>query len=93
MATSPSLKNARVELRVTADQKRLVEEAAAIEGRSVTDFALTTLVVHAQGIIERERQLRIDAERFDAFAMIMDRPGQSIDGLRDLLTRQSAFVD
>jgi hypothetical protein len=33
----------RLEIRVTADQKQTIEHAAALEGRTVTDFVLTSL--------------------------------------------------
>lgn len=93
MTSQTPLKNARVEFRITAEQKQTIEEAAAIEGRTVTDFSAATLVEHAQDVIQRERQLRVDAERFDAFAALMDRPARTLDGLRDLMTRTSVFVD
>lgn len=82
-----------MELRVTADQKRVIEEAAAIEGRTVTDFSATALIERAQDVILRERQLRVDAEQFDAFTALMDQPARTIDGLRDLMTRKTVFVD
>jgi uncharacterized protein (DUF1778 family) len=93
MTSSTPLKDARVEFRVTAEQKRAIEEAAAIEGRTVTDFSATTLVEHAQDVIQRVRQLRLDAERFDAFAALMDQPARSVDGLRELMARKTVFVD
>ncbi|MCE3288874.1 MAG: ribbon-helix-helix protein, partial [Caulobacter sp.] len=33
----------RLETRVTADQKRLIERAAALQGRTVTDFVLSSV--------------------------------------------------
>jgi len=87
------LKNARLEFRVTAEQKEAIEEAAAIEGRTVTDFSASALVERAQEVIQRERRLRVDAIRFDAFLEVMDRPARSVDGLRELMNRESVFVD
>lgn len=94
MSTSTTpLKSARLELRVTADQKETIEEAAAIEGRTVTDFSASVLVERAQEVIERERRLRVDAVRFDAFIEVMERPPRTVEGLRELLRRESVFVD
>ena len=87
------LKDRRIELRVTSAQKAAIEEAAALQGRSVTDFSAETLVARADEVIQRHRQLRVDAIRFDAFLEVLDRPAQSLDGLRSLLTRGSVFVD
>jgi len=93
MSASPPLKNARLEFRVTAEQKEAIEEAAAIEGRTVTDFSASALYERAQEVIERERRLRVDAVRFDAFIEVMERPARSVTGLRELLSRESVFVD
>ncbi len=85
MSTSTSpLKSARLEFRVTADQK---------EGRTVTDFSASVLVERAQEVIERERRLRVDAVRFDAFIEVMERPPRTVEGLRELMRRDSVFVD
>lgn len=89
--TTP-LKDARIELRVTATQKEAIEEAAAITGRTLTAFSADVLTERAEEVIQQDRQLRADAATFDAFMEIMDRPTQSLEGLRDLLTRKSVFV-
>lgn len=90
--TTP-LKNARIEVRVTAAQKETIETAAAIEGRTVTDFSTDALTERAEEVIQRDRQLRVDAEHFDAFLAILDRPARSVEGLRELMTRKPVFVD
>lgn len=87
------LKDRRIELRVTSAQKAAIEQAAALQGRSVTDFSAETLMERAEEVIQRDRQLRVDAIRFDAFIEVLDRPARSIEQLRDLLTRESVFVD
>lgn len=90
---SPTLKNARLELRLTAEQKETIETAASISGRSVSDFTATVLTEQAQLVIQEDRQLRVDAEHFDAFIHALEKPGKSVEGLRDLMSRKSVFVD
>lgn len=87
------VKNQRLELRLTADQKRDIERAAAISGRSVTDFSVSLLVEQAADVIRQERELRMAAEAWDAFNRILDAPAQPLDGLADLLRRPSVFSD
>lgn len=87
------LKDRRIELRVTSAQKAAIEQAAALQGRSVTDFSADALMERAEEVIQRDRQLRVDAIQFDAFIEVLDRPPRSIDQLRDLLARESVFVD
>lgn len=90
---SAPLKDRRIELRVTAAQKSAIETAAALQGRSVTDFSTAVLAEHAQSVIQHDRQLRVDAVRFDAFIEILDQPARNVEGLRQLLRRESVFVD
>ena len=37
------VRSERLEARMTAEQKSLIERAAALQGRSVTDFVLTSV--------------------------------------------------
>lgn len=92
MTNSP-LKDKRIELRATGAQKDAIEAAAAIEGRSVTDFSLAVLTERAEEIIQRDHELRVSAEAFDRFAEALDRPAQSVAGLRELLARPTIFRD
>lgn len=90
---SPTLKNARLELRLTEEQKAAIETAASISGRTVSDFTATVVTQHAHVVIQEDRQLRVDAEHFDAFIHALETPGKSVEGLRELLSRKSVFVD
>ncbi|MGN6273106.1 MAG: DUF1778 domain-containing protein [Protaetiibacter sp.] len=89
----PSLKNDRLELRLTADQKRTIEQAATISGRSVTDFSVPLLLDGASEVIRQDRELRVSAEAWEAFNAVLDRPARSVAGLAELLRRPSVFTD
>ena len=86
-------KTERLELRLTSDQKQNIEQAAAISGRSVTDFSVPLLIEEAQEVIRHERQLRMSANAWDAFNAILDEPAKPVAGLADLLRRPSVFSD
>lgn len=88
-----ALKQKRIELRVTVAQKEAIEAAAAIEGRTVTDFSTSVLAAHAAQVIDRDRRVQVDAIQHDAFLVIMDRPAQDLEGLRELFARDTVFVD
>ncbi|MET0354388.1 MAG: DUF1778 domain-containing protein [Plantibacter flavus] len=87
------LKDKRIEVRVTSAQKDAIAAAAAIEGRSITDFTTSAATERAADVIRRERDIRVDAAAFEQFEAILERPARSIDGLRDLLNRPTIFVD
>lgn len=61
MATSnPSPKSARIETRVSQEQKELIERAAAFSGRTVSDFVLAHVEVAAKKVIEEHEKLCLD---------------------------------
>ena len=91
MATA--LKQERIELRLTEDQKRTIEQAATISGRTVTDFSVPVLVEQATEVIRQDRELHMSAEAWEAFNEILERPAASVSGLADLLSRPSVFTD
>lgn len=86
-------KSDRLELRLTPEQKSEIEQAAALSGRSVTDFSVPLLVKEAEEVIRIERDLRMSRESWDAFNEILERPAQTVSGLADLLRRPTVFED
>lgn len=61
MATSnPSPKSARIETRVSQEQKELIERAAAFSGRTVSDFVVAHVEVAAKKVIEEHEKLQLD---------------------------------
>lgn len=86
-------KSDRIELRLTREQKTEIEQAAAISGRSVTDFSVPLLVKEAEQIIRVERDLQMSKRSWEAFNEILDRPAKPVSGLADLLKRPSVFED
>ena len=88
---STSTKSDRLEIRLTADQKSEIEQAASLSGRSVTDFSVTVLLKEASEVIRFERELHMSKKSWDAFNEVLDRPATPVQGLADLLARPSAF--
>jgi uncharacterized protein (DUF1778 family) len=86
-------KSDRLELRLTPAQKNEIEQAAALSGRSVTDFSVPLLVKEAGEVIRIERDLRMSKKSWDAFNAILDQPAQPVNGLADLLKRPTVFED
>lgn len=56
----------RLETRVTADQKNLIERAAALQGRTVTDFVLTSVQDAARWAIEEHQRLDLSVRNSQA---------------------------
>lgn len=56
-------KSARIETRVSAEQKEMIERAAAYQGRSVSDFILGNIEQAAKLVIEEHEQIRLNREQ------------------------------
>ena len=77
----------RLETRVTAEQKRLIERAAALQGRTVTDFVLTSVQDAAQRAIEERQQLALSVRDSEAFVDALLNPMPVNDRLRETVRR------
>lgn len=64
----------RLEARVTADQKALIEHAAALEGRSITDFVLTSVQEAAKRAIAEHEVVKLSVRDSKAFVEALLSP-------------------
>lgn len=67
--TLPGNKSERLEARITPAQKEILQRAAEIEGRSLTDFLVSSAQAAARRIIHEHETLQLtekDRERFVA---------------------------
>ncbi len=80
----------RLEARVTAEQKRLIERAAALQGRTMTDFVLTSVQDAARRTIEEHQQLELSVRDSKAFVEALLKPRPVNDRLRDTVRRYRA---
>ena len=81
------LRSERLETRVTLEQKTLIEEAAALQGRSVTDFVLTSLQDAAQRAIADHRQMTLSLRDSRAFVAALTKPKPVNARLRETVRR------
>lgn len=77
----------RLETRVTADQKSLIEWAAALQGRTVTDFVLTSVQEAARRAIEEHQRIDLSLRDSQAFVEALLNPPPVNDRLRDTVRR------
>ena len=73
----------RLETRVTREQKTLIERAAALQGRTVTDFVLTSVQDAARRAIEEHQRLELSVRDSEAFVEALLNPRPVNDRLSD----------
>ncbi|MBB4015048.1 DUF1778 domain-containing protein [Paracoccus sp. P2] len=84
---SGRVRGERLETRVTADQKRLIEHAAALQGRTVTDFVLTSVQDAARRAIEEHQNLELSVRDGQAFVQALVEPQPVNERLQDTVRR------
>jgi uncharacterized protein (DUF1778 family) len=75
-------RTARLEARMTAEQKALIERAAAYQGRSVSDFVVHTAQEAAKAVIEQHEILRLNRSQTRALVDTLLNPPAPNDALR-----------
>jgi uncharacterized protein (DUF1778 family) len=77
-----SPQHARIEARVSPKQKQLFERAAAIEGLTLTDFAISTMHRAATTIIQEHTVLELGMRDQQAFVEALMNPPEPNKALR-----------
>ena len=85
--THVRLRAQRLETRVTVEQKSLIERAAALQGRTVTDFVLTSVQDAARRAIEEHQQLELSVRDSKTFVEALLKPKPVNDRLRQTVRR------
>jgi uncharacterized protein (DUF1778 family) len=71
MATT---KEQRVNFRLSAHDRELIEEAAELEGTTLTDFLTTSAVMHAQHVLADQREFAVGDDEWERFEAAVNAP-------------------
>lgn len=85
---TPRRRGERLETRVTAEQKALIVRAAALEGRSLTDFVLTSVQDAAQRAIAEHATIELSVRDSRALVEALLQPREPSQHMRE---RVAAF--
>lgn len=80
-------KEARLNVRLRPEDDALIREGAARAGQSVSAFLTSAAVDRAQELLADERVFLLDAEAWDEFVALLDRPARPDPRLAGLLAR------
>jgi uncharacterized protein (DUF1778 family) len=82
LAQAPRHRDRRLEARVTADRKELIERAAKMQGRTVTDFVVTALQDAARSALEESTVWQLSMDQQKAFIKALMEPPAPSRNLR-----------
>ena len=80
-----------INLRIEDGTRRLIDDAAAILGKTRTEFMVESARLQAIDVLLDQRLFGLDAERYDAFMAALDDPPAPGPKLRSLLRRAPAW--
>lgn len=90
-ATRPAkARGKNINLRVSHEQKSLIDRAVRALGRNRSDFMLETACQEAETVLLDRRYFSLPVEEFRRFAAILDKPPASNPRLTRLLSDPSA---
>jgi uncharacterized protein (DUF1778 family) len=86
-------KRERLEARISPEQKRLFERAAAVSGRTLTDYVVTTLEAAARQTIHEHDVIRLSPEDSILFVEALLNPPEPNERLRAAWRRHEEFLN
>ena len=82
---TPTLRSGRLGLRTTRVQAALIQRAAEVAQKSITEFVLTSACEKAEQTLLDQRLFLIDEKAWKLFQDVLERPAKVKTGLKDLI--------
>ncbi len=80
-----------INLRIESGTRQLIDDAAAILGKTRTEFMIESARRQAIDVLLDQRLFGLDSQRYDAFMHVLDNPPAPGPKLRSLLRRVPAW--
>lgn len=74
MSASPDIKPDRINLRLKHSTKEILERAAGFEGKTVSNFILTSALARAEKTIREHETMRLNVQDSKAFLDALSEP-------------------
>ena len=78
----PALKKQRIDLRLTDEDKTMIEEAAAMTNQTITQFMVNSASARAAEVIEQHRRLVLNETSWNAVMDAIDNPPEPNERLK-----------
>lgn len=77
-----AVKKQRIDLRLTDEDKSMIEEAAAMSNQTITQFMVNSASERAAEVIEQHRRLILNEGSWDRIMDALDNPPEPNDRLK-----------
>jgi uncharacterized protein (DUF1778 family) len=86
-----AVKTARLDLRISPDQKQLFEEAAAVTDQTVTEFVVQSAAVAARDVVADRTRFVLPPDQWAAFRAAIEREPRYLPRLAAFLGEPSVL--
>lgn len=80
-----------INLRIEAETRQLIDDAAAILGKTRTEFMVESARQYAVDVLLDQHLFTLDTDRYDAFLDALDNPPAAGSKLTNLMRRTPAW--
>jgi uncharacterized protein (DUF1778 family) len=84
---------ARLEARISPEIKALLQKAADLEGRTLTDFVIASVQASAYRVIEQHQLLKLSIEDSEAFVEALLNPLKPNDAMKAAAQRYKQIMN
>lgn len=91
MTSNVKRKDERIDLRLSRRAKALLQHAAAVRHKTVTEFVLDSSLTAATETLADRREFLLNAKQWQAFMAALDAPMRPKPRLRKLLKTRSVL--
>ena len=84
--------DATITMRIPVRTRDLIDSAAAVEGKTRTEFVLESARLHAIDVLLDQRVFALDPKQSAAFAKVLDNPPKANDALKALMRRPATWA-
>ncbi len=83
-----SKSSANIHIRAPQQTKELIDTAACVVGKTLSEFVLDSARQHAIDVLLDQRLFVLNADKYDAFVSTLDNPPPAGPALKALMKRQ-----
>lgn len=91
MNTLDESKSVRIDIRTTPSVKKVLQDAAAIKNKTVTEFMLDVALTEAAELRANQRHFVLNDAQWQAFTAALDAPSKPRPRLEALLREPGVF--
>jgi uncharacterized protein (DUF1778 family) len=87
------MRSARMNLRISEDVDAKIRRAAEVAGVSTSAFVAQAAGALADEVLADRREFRLDAQQWEQFVAMLDRPARDLTELRKAAALREQLVD